>query len=154
MQSLARLAIAATLVCGTAAAEAQTITGTITGIVKDASGGVLPGVTITMTQVQTDRKETATSDLQGRFTSAPLPLGDYRIEASLSGFKGAARSGVTLTVNEVARVDFVLEVGNVQEVVEVSAHASLVDSNTSAVGKLVDNRRIRSCRSTRATSTR
>ncbi len=142
MQSLARLAIAATLVCGTAAAEAQTITGTITGIVKDASGGVLPGATITMTQVQTDRKETATSDLQGRFTSAPLPLGDYRIEASLSGFKGAARSGVPLTVNEVARVDFVLEVGNVQEVVEVSAHASLVDSNTSAVGKLIDNRRI------------
>jgi len=141
MHGLTGLALAAVLLAA-APAYAQTITGTITGIVKDASGGVLPGVTITMVQIQTDRKETATSDVQGRFTSAPLPLGDYRIEASLSGFKGAVRSGIALTVNDVARVDFVLEVGNVQEVVEVSAQASLVDSNTSALGKLVDNRRI------------
>jgi Carboxypeptidase regulatory-like domain/TonB dependent receptor len=142
MHGLTRLAFAAALLCAPMDAHAQTITGTITGIVKDASGGVLPGATITMTQVQTDRKETATSDEQGRFTSAPLPLGDYRIEASLPGFKGSARSGIALTVNDVARVDFVLEVGNVQEVVEVSAGASLVDPNTSALGKLIDNRRI------------
>jgi len=142
MPTLLRLILMLALLMAGGAAEAQTITGTITGIVKDASGAVLPGATITMVQTETDRKEVAVSDAQGRFTSAPLPLGTYRIDASLSGFKGAARSGVTLTVSEVARVDFVLEVGSLTEVVEVSAQASLVDANTSSLGKLVDNRRI------------
>jgi hypothetical protein len=135
------MTLAATLLSAPAAG-AQTITGTITGIVKDASGGVLPGVTIAMTQLETNRRETAVSDAEGRYTSAPLPLGTYRVEASLSGFKSALQSGIVLTINEVARVDFTLEVGGVQEVIEVAAHASLVDPNTSAVGKLVDNRRI------------
>jgi len=141
MPAIARITLAAVLL-GATVANAQTITGTVTGIVKDASGAVLPGATITMTHLQTDRQETAVSDAQGRFASAPLPIGNYRIEASLSGFKSVVRSDVTLTVSDVARLDFVLDVGNVQEVVEVSAHASMVDANTSSVGKLVDNRRI------------
>ncbi|MEX2273292.1 MAG: carboxypeptidase-like regulatory domain-containing protein [Vicinamibacterales bacterium] len=136
------VAVIALILCAAPSASAQTITGTITGIVKDASGGVLPGVTITMTHLQTSRPATAVTDAEGRYTSAPLSLGDYRIEAALSGFKGAARSGITLTISDVARVDFTLEVGAVSEIVEVAAHASLVDANTSAVGKLVDNRRI------------
>ena len=70
MHVLARIALLVGVLVLPGMAGAQTITGTITGIVKDASGGVLPGATITMTQVQTDRKETATSDLQGRYTSA------------------------------------------------------------------------------------
>ena len=60
-------------------------------LVKDASGGVLPGVTVTMTQMETGRKETAVTDAEGRYTSIPLPLGTYRIEAALSGFKASAR---------------------------------------------------------------
>ena len=142
MHTLTRLILAASIVAVAVPASSQTITGTITGIVKDASGGVLPGAAVTMTQLDTNRQETAVSDAEGRYTSGPLPLGNYRIEASLSGFKSALRSGVTLTIDEVARVDFMLEVGAVQEVVEVSAEASLVDPNTSALGKLVDNRRI------------
>ncbi|MBI1873932.1 MAG: TonB-dependent receptor [Acidobacteria bacterium] len=142
MHALTRLTFAAALLSATTVVEAQTITGTVTGVVKDASGGALPGATITMAHLQTDRRETAVTDAEGRYTSAPLPLGNYRIEASLAGFRTAAQSGITLTVSEVARVDFVLEVGNVQEMVEVVAHVPLVDPNTSAVGKLVDNRQI------------
>ena len=141
MRTLRRLTLAALFLSATTA-DAQTITGTITGIVKDSDGGVLPGATITMTQRETNRVETAVSDAEGRYTSAPLPLGTYRVEASLSGFKGAAQSGITLNVNDVARVDFALDVGSVQETVEVIGQASLVDSSTSALGKLVDNRRI------------
>ena len=85
------------------------------------------------------------SDTEGRYASGPLQLGNYRIEAGLTGFKSAVRSGVTLTIDEVARVDFMLEVGTLQETVEVRAAASLVDANTSSVGKLVDNRRSRNC---------
>ena len=142
MHKVRRLILAAAVAAVSLPASAQTITGTITGIVKDASGGVLPGATVTMTQLETNRQETAVSDAEGRYASGPLALGTYRIEAGLSGFKSALRSGVTLTIDEVARVDFTLEVGAVQEVVEVSAEASLVDPNTSVLGKLVDNRRI------------
>ncbi len=123
-------------------ADAQTITGTITGVVKDASGGVLPGATVTMTHLQTSRAEAAVSDNEGLYASAPLPLGDYRIEATLQGFKNAVRSGVTLTISDVVRVDFTLELGALSETVEVAAHGSLVDGSTSSIGKLVDNRRI------------
>jgi hypothetical protein len=121
MQAVARITLAAALLSATPVVDAQTITGTVTGIVRDASGGVLPGATITMAHLQTGRQETAVSDAEGRYTSAPLPLGNYRIEASLAGFRSAARSGITLTVSEVARVDFELDVGNVQETVEVAA---------------------------------
>jgi hypothetical protein len=141
MRTLRRLTFAALLLSATTS-DAQTITGTITGIVKDSGGGVLPGATITMTQRETNRVATAVSDAEGRYTSAPLPLGTYRVEASLSGFAGAAQSDITLNVNDVARIDFTLAVGNVQETVEVVGQASLVDASTSAVGKLVDNRRI------------
>src|SRR2546422_3727390 len=124
------------------AADAQTITGTITGVVKDSSGGVLPGATMTMTQLQTNREEVAVTDVEGPDRSLPLPLGTYRVEASLSGFKSALQSGVMLTLDEVARVDFVLELGTVQEAVEVVAQAPLVEANSSTLSKLVDNRRI------------
>ena len=123
-------------------AFAQTVTGTVTGVVKDASGAVLPGVTVTFTQTETGRREAVATDRDGRYTSQPLQLGTYRVEAELSGFKSSVRSGIPLTIDDVARVDFTLEVGTVQEVVEVRAEASLVDARTSSVGKLVDNRRI------------
>ena len=142
MKALVRMLLVAASLTAAGGVDAQTITGTITGTVKDSSGGVLPGATVTMTQVDTNRQQTAVTDAEGRYTSPPLQLGNYRVEASLSGFKSSIQSGVTLTLDEVARLDFVLGVGSVQEVVEVAAHASLVDAHTSSVGKLVDNRRI------------
>ena len=111
MQLLARAALLLALLAAPWAAHAQTVTGTITGIVKDASGGVLPGVTVTMTQSETGRQETAVTDTEGRYTSQPLQLGTYRIEAALTGFKASARAGIALTIDDVARVDFTLDVG-------------------------------------------
>ena len=99
-------------------ATAQTISGTVTGIVKDTSGGVLPGVTVTFTQSETGRQETAVTDSGGRYTSQPLQLGTYRVEAALTGFKSSAQGGIALTIDDIARVDFTLDVGTLQEVVE------------------------------------
>jgi len=110
--------------------------------VRDSSAGVLPGALITMTHVETNRQETALCDSEGHYRSLPLPLGTYRVEASLSGFRNSIQSGVTLTLDEVVRVDFVLAVGTVQETIEVTARSPLLEANTSALGKLVDNRRI------------
>ncbi len=143
MPSTARtLLLLLTLVAAPVVGRAQTVMGTITGHIKDASGAVLPGVTVTLTQLETSHKASVVTDVEGRFTSGPMPLGTYRLDAVLSGFKSSVRSGISLTLNEVARVDLMLEVGTLEEVVEVAAAASLVDASTSSVGKLVDNRRI------------
>jgi hypothetical protein len=77
MRTTNPLWLAAALLSLATVAAAQTITGTITGIVKDTSGAVLPGATITMTQVDTGRQETAVSDAEGRYASGPLQLGSY-----------------------------------------------------------------------------
>ena len=121
---------------------AQSFTGTIIGSVKDASGGVIPHATVTITNQQTDRQESVTTDMEGRFTSLPLPPGAYRVEAELQGFRRAARTGITVQVNATIVVDFSLEVGNLTDEVEVRADTTLLETNTGTVGKLVDNRRI------------
>ncbi len=121
---------------------AQTITASIAGVVKDSTGGVIPGVTVTFTHLQSDRQVTAVTDKDGRYQSVPLQLGDYRVEAGLQGFKSAARTGVALTLDDTARVDFVLEVGALSEVVQVNEAARPIETTTSTLAKLVDNRRI------------
>ena len=102
MRSITRALLALAVLCSPAVAAAQTVTGTITGIVKDTSGAVLPGVTVTFAQVETGRQETVVSDRDGRYTSQPLQLGTYRVEAALSGFKSSARAPIPLTIDEIA----------------------------------------------------
>jgi hypothetical protein len=121
---------------------AQSYTGTIVGSVKDSSGAVIPHATVTITNQQTDRQESVTADLEGRYTSLPLPPGEYRIEASLQGFRRAARANVNVQVNSTLVIDFTLDVGELTDAVEVRADAPLLETTTGTVGKLVDNRRI------------
>ena len=73
---------------------AQSFTGTITGTIKDTSGAVVPRATVTITNQQTGRQETVVTDLEGRYTSLPLPPGEYRVEAGLQGFRRAARTDI------------------------------------------------------------
>jgi hypothetical protein len=120
----------------------QTITAAISGVVKDSTGGVLPGVTVTFTHLQSNRRVSSVTDGDGLYQSIPLQLGDYRVDATLEGFKSASRTGVTLTLDEVARVDFTLEVGALSEVVQVNEAARPLETTTSTLAKLVDNRRI------------
>jgi hypothetical protein len=122
--------------------HAQSFTGTITGTLKDPSGAVIPRATITITSEQTARQETTTSDLEGRYTSVPLAPGAYRVEATLPGFRGVARTGVTVQVNSTVVIDFTLEVGDLTDSVEVRADATPLETTSGTVGKLVDNRRI------------
>src|SRR6266699_3783194 len=80
------------------AVSAQVSTATIAGVVQDASGAVIPGVSITIKNVETGVIRTATSDEGGRYTVPELTLGDYEVEAQLAGFQTEVRSGITLTV--------------------------------------------------------
>jgi hypothetical protein len=121
---------------------AQSYTGRIIGTLKDSSGAIIPRATVTIINQQTDSQEVTTSDLEGRYASVPLPPGEYRVEASLQGFRGAARRNVVVQVNTTAVIDFTLEVGDLTDQVEVRADATPLETDTSTVGKVVDNRRI------------
>ena len=120
----------------------QSYTGTIMGTLKDTSGAVIPHANITITNEQTNRQESAMTDLEGRYVSVPLPPGQYRVEASLQGFRRAARTDLAVQVSTTLVVDFTLELGELTDQVEVRADATLLETDTSTVGKVVDNRRI------------
>jgi carboxypeptidase family protein/TonB-dependent receptor-like protein len=130
------------VVLSPALVSAQSYTGTIIGSIKDPSGGVIPRATVTITNLQTDRQESVISDLDGRYRSLPLTPGEYRVEVNLSGFKRAARTGVTVQVNSTVVVDVTLEVGAVTDEVEVRANAPALETTSGTIGKVVDNRRI------------
>src|SRR5437899_1588615 len=121
---------------------AQSYTGTISGSIKDASGGLIPRATVTITNQQTDRQASLATDLDGRYTSLPLPPGEYRVEAGLQGFRRAARTNVTVQINTTVVVDFTLEVGDLTDEIEVRANAPLLETTSGTIGKVVDNRRI------------
>src|SRR5438093_10761715 len=84
-------------------ASAQVSTATIAGVVQDASGAVIPGVSITAKNVETGVTRMATTDEGGRYTIPELTLGDYEMEAQLPGFQTEVRSGITLTVGRKSR---------------------------------------------------
>src|SRR5437762_4157215 len=125
------------------AVSAQVTTATIAGVVQDASGAVIPGVSITIKNVETGVTRTATSDEGGRYTIPELTVGDYEVEAQLPGFQTEVRSGITLSVGRNAVVNFALMVGQVSDRVTITAEAPLVESTTAAMSSLVDERTIR-----------
>ena len=112
---------------------AQVTTGTVLGTVRDETGAMVPGVTVTLKNVETGISRTVLTDEGGRYRASSLPLGSYEIQAELSGFNTDVRSGIKLTVGREAMVDFTLRVGDVTERVEVTGEAPLVDTATAVV---------------------
>lgn len=123
-------------------AVAQSFTGNIVGTIKNPNGEVVPGVEVTITQVQTNRQTVALTNDDGYYASAPLPVGEYRIEAKANGFRRALRSGINLQIQQTAVIDFALEVGQVAEQVEVTAAPPAIETSNSTIGKVVNNRSI------------
>jgi len=121
---------------------AQLPTGTILGTVRDASGGVIPGATMTATNTETGLLRTTVSSDDGSYRLAALPVGRYEVRASLDGFRTAVRDGITLSVTQEAVVSFTLEVGGLAETVSVTAEASLVNTTSASLGALVDARAV------------
>jgi len=120
----------------------QRITGTIQGLITDPSGAVLPGVEITVTNEVTQQTRTSISNELGLYTVPLLQPGTYAVAATLPGFKTGVQRGVLVEVDRNARVDIRLEVGNVGESVEVTADAPLIQTDTSALGQVIDTRRV------------
>ncbi|MBI4888600.1 MAG: TonB-dependent receptor [Acidobacteria bacterium] len=124
------------------AAAAQDTTATILGTLTDTSGAVLPGVTVTVTRVDTAQTRTVTSDEGGRYRVALLPPGRYEVTAQLSGFQTVVRSGITLTVGQEALVNVQMALGNVAESITVEAAAPLVETTTGTISHVVTEQQL------------
>src|SRR3989442_14740649 len=85
--------------------SAQVTTGTISGVVQDPTGAVIPGVSVTVRNVDTGTARTVTTDEGGRYTAPNLSLGNYEVQGQLTGFRTEVRSGITLTVGREAVVN-------------------------------------------------
>jgi hypothetical protein len=136
------LATLASVLAISPALHAQTATGTILGHVRDNSGGAVPGATITATNINTGVARAATTDADGEYTLPLLPVGNYQVQVELAGFKNFVRTGLLLEVGRNARVDAVLEPGDVQEVVSVNADAPLVETHSAALTRNVGQKEV------------
>ena len=114
----------------------------VTGAVTDPSGAVVAGATITITNTATNQVRQVESNESGNYTVPFLVPGLYDLTAEQEGFKLASRTAVELQVGDFARVDFDMEVGVVTEVVEVFGGAPLLDTESTAVGTVIENKRI------------
>src|SRR4051812_24068375 len=125
------------LVLPTSVAFAQ-VTGAIAGTVRDSSGGVLPGATVTVKGPALQRERvTATTSADGTYRIALVPPGTYTVETSLSGFSAQTREGVGVAVNQQTTLDFALGVGALAESIDVAAEAPLIQVARSDVTNVV-----------------
>lgn len=116
--------------------------GEIAGEVVDASGSAVPAAKVTVTNVATNVSRSSTTNEAGIYSFPALVPGTYSVRVEAGGFRPTVRTGIELQVQQTARVDFRLEVGQVSETVEVVASSSLLTSESATVGTVIENRRI------------
>lgn len=134
--------IAATLmILGSSVAFGQTL-GTFTGEVRDSSGAAVADAVITVRNTATNGLRTANTNSEGIYNIPALNPGVYDVKAEKPGFKSVTRTNVELQVQQTARVDFEMQVGQVSETIEVSANAPLLTTENATVGTVVEQRRI------------
>ena len=123
-------------------ANAQDFRGSIVGKITDASGAVLPGVTVAVSNDETKVQQVVVSDTDGAFRVPYLNVGNYTVTVTLQGFKKVVRTGAKVTVGEAVRMDLVLEPGPVNEVVTVVAESPLLNTTTGISGMTIDAKQI------------
>ncbi len=121
---------------------AQSLFGTILGTVTDTSQAVIAGARIRVRNTATNAVREIETGSSGDFQAPTLPVGVYEVSCEARGFKRSLVSNVTLAVDQRARVDIQLEVGAVEQTVEVASAAPLIETDTASQGTVIDNRRI------------
>jgi Carboxypeptidase regulatory-like domain len=122
--------------------SAQGTGGRIVGRVSDASGAVLSGAKVTLVNEGTGTTRDAKSNDSGDYDFVEVPVGNYRLEFDLAGFKKNVRRGVTLDINQVITLNMTMQVGATQEVVDVTSEAPLVETTSTQLGTVVNDRAI------------
>lgn len=118
----------------------QTPTAQITGRVTDPSGSVIPGAQISTTNVDTGMRRQTSTNESGFYRISSLPPGNYRIIVQKDGFRPVTRTGITLLVEQVARIDVALELGQITESVTVTGGATIIDAVEASLGRVVETK--------------
>jgi len=114
-------------------AFAQVPTAVLTGVVKDPTGALVPNVKVVAISTDTNLSRQAVTDESGTFRIAALNPGPYKLEAEAAGFKKSTIDGIVLEVGQQSRVDVVMQVGDISQTVEVTGHASIVNTESNLI---------------------
>ena len=117
---------------------AQIASAELAGTVLDASGAAVPNATVTATNVDTTIAHNTVSGKNGDYVITDLPPGNYTLSVEAPGFRKLEQTGVSLQVNQQARVDLALQVGQTAETVSVTGHPPLLDNESSSVGTVIN----------------
>lgn len=142
MQPRSTLTALVAVLCMLGTAYAQDPRGTIRGRVVDSSGAIVPGATISATNVTTGVRVSAETNQEGMYSIPFLPAAIYTIQADLGGFNSWSRSDVQLRVSETTELNVTMSVGQVTERVEVKGGTPLLDTTSASLGQIIDARRI------------
>jgi hypothetical protein len=117
-------------------------TAQINGNIADSSGAVLPGVTVVAVQTDTGFRREGVTDETGSFALLNLPIGPYRLEASLAGFRSYVQTGIVLQVSSNPVIKVTLQLGELSETLTVQGQAPLVETRNPAVGQVITNEQV------------
>jgi Carboxypeptidase regulatory-like domain len=124
-------------------ASAQAIAGSqLSGVVRDSSGGAIPGAEITVTKTDTGAIRTVFTGADGAYALPNLPVGPYQLKVVLQGFNTYIRDGIVLQVGSNPEINVTLAVGAISEQVTVTANSTLVETKNTGVGQVIDNQRV------------
>jgi Carboxypeptidase regulatory-like domain/TonB dependent receptor len=121
--------------------EAQSTYGSITGSITDPSGAVVPDAQVTLTNLGTKETRTQSSGADGLYNFVDLIPGRYRLDVEKQGFQHSVRPEVVVEVQQAVRIDVVMQLGAVAQTVEVTAQTPLLDTQTSDLGQVVEQRK-------------
>jgi hypothetical protein len=128
--------------CMTSLAMADVLNAQIRGVATDATGGVVPGVTITATNVDTGISRKIVTGEDGSYDFLALPIGHYKVTAELPGFKTFVTTGITLQVNQVYVLNPKMEVGEISTIITVQSNPAQVDTTNMQLGSVVSGNTI------------
>src|ERR1043166_3718061 len=117
-------------------------TAQINGSVADSSGAVLPGVTVVAIQTDTGFRREAVTDDKGAYALLNLPIGPYRLEATLAGFRNYVQTGITLQVNSNPVIRVTLQLGELNETLTVQGQAPLVETRKPSIGQVITHQQV------------
>lgn len=123
-------------------ASAQTNTSAIAGVITDESGSVVPSATVTATEIGTGQVRTSSASGSGEYVIPQLPPGKYDVKVEAKGFQSSLASGVTLEIAQRMRLDFTMKVGALSQEVDVSGHATVLDTDTASLGQTITQRTV------------
>jgi Carboxypeptidase regulatory-like domain/TonB dependent receptor len=125
-----------------ASAHAQNMFGSIVGSVSDASGAVIPKAAVTVTDMATSQMRTATTDDQGSYEILSLPRGEYKVDIDAKGFKRFSRSPIDVVVDQVARVNVTMQIGEQSQQVTVNAAPPIMQTDSASLGQAVEGKAV------------